>query len=238
MGKKTKRGMKKGLLKRIKEGHARKEGTYKGFFKEKSELPKDISFWKCDERDHEIDIIPYFAGANDPVTPEGEETYVLEVFVHRNVGVMEGSIICLALTYGEPCPICEDRKKKQAAGADDDLIKSLTPSRFPRSVYNILCYDSPKEEDKGVQVWHTSNYLMEQYLLELAKVPIRKGRKGVEPFVAFIDPDEGKSIAFTSKGKKENTKFIGHRFMDRDYAIPNEVLERAYCLDDLIHKPT
>ncbi len=234
--KKAKRGMKEGLLKRIREGQARKEGMDKSFFRE--DLPKEILFWKCDEKDHLIDIIPYFAGANDPVTPEGEETYVLEVYVHRDAGVMDGSIICLAETFGRPCPICEDRKKRQMAGEDDDVVKSLTPSRFPRSIYNILCWDSTTEEEKGVQVWHTSNYLMEQHLLELAKVPVRKGRKGVEPFLAFMDPEEGKSVAFTRKGKKENTKYIGHRFADRDYTIPAEVLEQAYCLDELIHIPT
>jgi len=112
---KNRRSMKEALLKRVQEGQNRKEGTAKGIFKTDLE---DVPFWNCADGDHLLDIIPYMAGPYDPVTPEGKETYVLEVFVHRGVGITEGSIICLAETYRKPCPICEDRKKKQIEGEE------------------------------------------------------------------------------------------------------------------------
>lgn len=227
--------MREALEKRLKTGQKRNEGGRKGFFKEDLE---DVKFWRCTDGQHLVDIIPYLAGPNDPAVEEGEETYTLELFVHQNVGVTDGMKICLAETYGKPCPICERRKQLQREGADEDTIKDLTPSRYPRSVYNVVCYDSREEEDKGVQIWHTSSYLLEQYLLELAKKPVRPGREEVEPFIIFADADEGKSVSFKRTGKAESTKFIGIAFDDRDYAISDDVLDEAYCLDELIHVPS
>ena len=195
-----------------------------------------VNFWNCKEADHIIDIIPYTSGENDPIEPGGE-SYVLEIFTHRNVGQQEGMIICMAETFKKPCPICEERRKMIKRGDDDDKIKELAPSRYPRSIYNIVCYDSADEEAKGVQVWHTSNYLLQQYLLVLAKKPVRPGQKNVEPFIAFMDVEEGKSIAFKREGKKENTKYIGVRFEDRDYKIDEKISKAAFCLDELIAWP-
>jgi len=233
--KKSRRSVRDSLSNRQQKGFKRREGDNSGIFKEDMKAP----LWKCSEGDHILDIIPYVAGANDPMVKKGEETYVLEVFIHQGIGVDDSSKICLAQTFGAKCPICEKRKELQRNGADDDIIKRLTPSRYPRSIYNIVCYDSVKEEDKGVQVWHTSNYLMESTLLELAKKPVRAGSKNkVDSFITFADPDDGKSVVFKRKGTVENTRFVGHRFEDRDYVIDEELMEQAYCLDELILIPT
>ena len=225
---------KRSFKKRMKKSKQRRQS--KSFFRSDAEIP----FWKCDEGQHTIDIIPYMAGENDPDCEQGEDTYVLEVFTHRDVGNVEGQqVICLAETYNEPCPICEHRKKLQREGdADDDLIDELTPSRYPRSIYNIVCYDSRREEDKGVQVWHTSHYLFEKHLLKLAEGPTRRGSSKPDSFVEFACPVEGKSIGFETEGKGINTKHLALQFLERDYEIDDDTLEEAYTLDDLIEKPT
>jgi len=100
-------------------------------------------------------------------------------------------------------------------------------------------YDTRKDEEKGVQVFHTSNYLMEQILIELARVPVRAGkREDLEPFILFADPKNGMSIQFKRQGEAQNTRFVGHKFVKRDYEISEEILRSVYCLDDLIFVPT
>jgi hypothetical protein len=229
--------MKERFVKRINEQQEREQKGAGTLFKRDI---KGLKFFKCGERQHTIDIIPYFAGKCDPYVPEGEEAYVFEFFIHRDVGVGEGSIMCLAETYGEPCPICEDRRKKIRDGADEKSLNKLRPARNPRSVYNIICYDDADEEAKGVQIFHTSHYLMEAQLQELAKVPIRAGQKGIDPLVVFMDPDAGKSIVFKREGTADKTRFTGMRFADRPqgFKIDQRDLDDAWALDEIVYRPT
>lgn len=206
----------------------------KGIFKVDLE---GVDFWKCDEGQHIIDIIPAPAGPNNPMDEEGTNTYVLELSVHRDVGDVEGQmVVCPKENFNQPCPICEHRTQLAREGdADEELLKALRPSAYPRSIYNVICYDSRAEEEKGIQVWHTSNYLFEQHLLKLAKGPQRRGGSSApDSFVEFACPVEGKSISFSTEGKKMNKKHMALQFMDRDYEIDDATLEEAHVLDDLI----
>jgi len=218
-----------GLMSRIKKSYDKREttGRFKTIFRDDLE----IQVWPCPEGDHLIDIIPYLAGNNDPDVEPGSPTYCLDVWVHPGVGVNENSYICLSRTYNKPCPICEYQKKlRMNQNADYEALISLNPVR--RTLYNIVCYDNEKEKEKGVQVWQIAHWYFERFLVALARDP-RTGR-----IICFADPEEGKSIAFTKKGKGRNMQIIGHRFVDRSYEIPKEILDSAYILDEIIHVPT
>jgi hypothetical protein len=224
------------------------EGGGLGFFKGNLQ---GVNFWKCAEADHDLDIIPYLAGPNDPYREEGKITYVLELFEHRDVGGIEGqSFICMEKTYmrrgalpdGRPfkgsCPVCQHRQQLIQEGADEDLIKALRTSRYPRSIYNVVVYDSETEQAKGVQVWHTSHYLMEQYLLKLSESSRREIEQGMPPRKNFIDPTAGYSVKFTRSGQGINTRYYGHTLVPRNYQITQTTLDQAHVLDGLIHLPT
>jgi hypothetical protein len=233
MAKPSRRSMKDALTKRLEGDYNKRKGGGSLF---RSDI-RGVNFWSCKEGDHIIDIIPYITGANDPIGAN-EDGYVLELYVHQDVGVKEGMIICLSETFNKPCPICEEKRRLIKKGADEETIKNLTPSRYPRSIYNIICYDTKEEQEKGIQIWHTSNWLMQQYLLALAKRSVRPGQSNVEPFIAFMDADDGRSIAFKREGKEKATKYIGIRFEERNYKISQEILDSAKCLDELIAWPT
>jgi len=203
-------------------------GRFGSFFK--SNLPEGAQFWTAGKGNHIIDIIPYVAGPNDPdpATNEGDPTYVLDLFVHGNVGVNDDAVVCPARTYKKPCPICEHQKQlRQEDDFDEDLVKSLNPKR--RCIYNIVCYDTDKEEDKGIQIWPVAHWFFERHLTSLA----RNSRTG--ELETFADPDDGKSIEFERQGTgMTNTQYIGHKFSDRPDPIPDEYLDQAFCLDELI----
>lgn len=231
---KLKEQRKAALLARMRQGQSVSSGT-RSYFKDGLE---GVNFWNPKEGDHILDIIPYAAGPNDPSVKEGDLTYVLEVYIHPDVGGIENqTMICLEKTYKKPCPICEHRRVLQKEGADEDLVKSLQPKRYPRSIYNIVCYDSEKDESKGVQVFDASHYLFEMYLLKLAQGASRSGQRPTG-FIPFADPEEGRSIRFTRQGTSTNTRYIAHAFEARNYTIPKDILESAHCLDQLIHIPT
>ena len=227
---KKRQEMREKLRNRTEQSEKTREdsGRFGSFFK--SNLPEGAQFWTATKGRHTIDIIPYEAGVNDPdpTTKEGDPTYVLDLFVHNNIGVNEDSVICPARTYKKPCPICEHQKQlRQEDDYDEDLVKSLNPTR--RCIYNIVCYDTDKEEDKGVQIWPVAHWFFERHLTSLA----RNSRTG--ELELFADPDEGKSIEFDREGVgKTNTSYVGHKFIERPDPIPDEYLEQVFCLDELI----
>ncbi len=229
--------MKEALLKRTKKGASRKGFGKSSVFK--SDL-EDIKFWSCKQGDHIIDIIPYDAGANDPLTDEGDPTYCFEFFIHRDVGPTEDQkVICLAETYGEACPVCEHRRALQKEGADEDVWKPKLAKQ--RNAYNIVCYDTDKDEDRGVQVWEVAWFYMEKHLTKLAKGPMQRGGRGrnksttIDPNIAFADPDEGRSVCFNVETEgRDYPEFSSHQFEARDYQIDDEILDEAQTLDDLV----
>lgn len=226
---------KQAMLARMNKSKQTSEGGGLGFFR--GDL-QNVQFWRCDEGVHELDIIPYFAGPFDPATAEGGFTYVLEVFEHRDVGGIEGqSFICLMKTYGKPCPICQHRQQLIQEGADEDLIKALRTSRYPRSIYNVVIYDTEQMQAKGVQVWHTSHYLMEQHLIKLAESSRREIEAGAPPFKYFADPDEGYSVKFERQGQGLNTRYMAHQLLPRNYQLHETIMQQAWQLDTLIHVP-
>jgi hypothetical protein len=224
------KAMREQMGRRTEESYDRKDkggGMYGNI------LRKDISIkeWICksdDKNPHVIDIIPYTVGKNpsDKKAKPGDFAYVAEYYVHSGIGANEDRVVCPNKTFDMPCPICEDRKElSDQFGFEDERVKKLKPSR--QCVYNVWVYDTAEEEKKGVQIWIVAHWFFERFLMDLAKLPRDGG------FVAFADPDEGKQIQFYRKGK-ENVTFTGHQFINRDYNIPDEILESVYCIEDIV----
>lgn len=189
-----------------------------------------VSFWKDKEDDHDIYIVPYITGKNHPRIAEGKMAITCDVFVHRGIGVNQDSFVCLNKSYGKKCPVCEYQAElRDTEDADEDAVKALNASR--RSLYNIVCLDTPATRDKGIQVWNVSHYLFTIPLEELAHK--KKGGGNV----LYGDIDKGKVISFRRKGTKFNTEYTAFEFKDRD-EIPDAILDSAVCLDNLIHIPT
>jgi hypothetical protein len=190
-----------------------------------------LEFFKPQQGANFGDIIPFPVGPRHPEVAVrkkmkvGQRAYVLEVWRHGNVGPNNDQWICLARTYGKPCPICEFRQTDQP-GADD---KELTPKR--RSVF---AWWDRKAEDKGVQVWEIAHYFMDKQLQARVINP-KTGAK-----INFSHPSkaEGKHISFDLAIKGINREYTGHQFVDRDEGIPKWVLDQAPCLDDLLYVPT
>lgn len=189
-----------------------------------------VSFWKDKEDDHDMFIVPYITGKNHPRIAEGKMAITCDVFVHRGIGVNQDSFVCLNKSYGKKCPVCEYQAElRETEDADEDAVKALNASR--RSLYNIVCLDTPATRDKGIQVWIVSHYLFTIPLEELAHK--KKGGGNV----LYGDIDKGKVISFRRKGKGLSTEYTAFEFKDRD-EIPDTILDSAVCLDNLIHIPT
>jgi hypothetical protein len=225
------RKAKEALIKRTKDSNERKDGdTSLRYFNPDIEIPTWQSRVTKDDP-HLIDIIPFLAGENFPQVDKrnpikkGDYVYFLEVYIHQNIGPGKEWIVCPARNYGKPCPICEEIDRRSKEGQEYDDYAEIALKR--RCVYNITCFDNPKEEAKGVQVWEVSYKYSEKPIQLAAKAPRGGG------IVPFADPDVGKSISFEVANDTYNTH-QGHKLVDRDYTIDDKVLDSTFTLDDLI----
>lgn len=193
--------------------------------------------WKCGDGEHVIDVVMFPAGENYPTkshlkSPPSPDKWVtwLDVWVHTNVGPNEDMVICNASSYGEPCFICEDvASLRRQKPVDEELIKEIKAKR--RAGYLIICRDSEAEERKGLQFFEVSHFHMEKELAKRARKPLGGG------FILYADPWDGKSVYFRKEGKGLDA-FSEHNFIDRDYAIPDEMLEKVQPLANFLTRLT
>lgn len=222
---------KNGLKKRHNRVSKPSSGRFPTVFN-KQKIPESINFFFCKEGQYIADILPWEAGPdmpfddqNIPVTKEGDFDYVLDLWVHQNVGKMNLPFVCPYENFGLPCPICEYIKANRLEKKEWSKTRAKR-----RSIYLVWNRTTPEDEKKGVQIFDVAHFFMEEKLEEIAKLPRGGG------YTTFSDPDEGKSVCWTRKGSgAENTNYLGHRFIDREIPIPDRILEKTFSLDQVIN---
>jgi hypothetical protein len=228
--------LKKGLREAVEDSYRTKDSISKNIFD--YDKIRNINFFKPGAGPHCVGILPFLMGENHPKVVKGQKKagegwYNVEVFTHRNVGPNEDTFICLQKTYGQPCPICQhkntlDKSDKFEGEERIQMLKDLEPKR--RVVYAIIDRDA---ESKGVLLWEVAHFFMEKHIVALA----RKRHGG---FLAFVDPDleEGRDVQFEIKGSAMSTQYMGHQLIEREEAIPDDLLETVPVLDELLNIPT
>lgn len=224
--------MKEDLLRRAKIGYERREGDANTKYFDPDAKAK---YWRCQptkEQPHIVDIIPWLAGKNYPTKTKdvssGDWTHVLDLYVHPNVGPSKKMVVCPNLNYGDPCPICDEVRRLQDEEGLDWMSIPFAPSR--RCSYNVIVMDNQSTEAEGIQIWEVSHGYSEKVIESLAKSPRGGG------YQAFSCPDRdggGVSIAF-DVANDTYKKISGHKFVNRDYDIPDDILSKAHTLDEMI----
>jgi hypothetical protein len=155
----------------------------------------------------------------------GDEDYFLEYGVHRGIGPNDSSsVLCLDMTYGKPCPICEHAQQLKAEGSKQNLP---WPSR--RVLYNIM----EKGTDE-IKVFEVSEKLFHREL----KGKLSRSERG---FFDYSDLKDGAMIkCWVDENRSGRFKFSEYKdfeFVDRD-PLPEEILDRTIPLEMLLNVPT
>lgn len=219
------------LVERTKNSWDKREGdSNTKYFR--SDIP--LKLWKAQPTKgspHIIDILPFRAGKNFPMSllsiQPGKWAYCTDAWIHTLGN--NTYVFCPQRNYDPPkckCPICADFEALMASGIEWADIPHA-PKR--RNAYNVLVMDDAKTEAVGVQIWEASFNYSEKPISEMA----RSARGG--QFTPFANPKRGvgKSIAF-EVGNDTYKKHTGHRFEERDYDIPPEIVAQAIILDEWI----
>lgn len=143
-----------------------------------------------------------------PNTWEGSKHYALEVKIHRNVGVDNGSYLCLRENEYSPekdCPICDER---------DDLARRLMKKDSKvtqkdvddcRANTNLLIYLIDRNnEAQGPQLWGMSHRSDAEILSQSLE-------KRQQVYLPVAHPIDGYDIEFTREGEGINTRYRGFK---------------------------
>ena len=170
----------------------------------------DSVFWRPDEGDQEIRILP---------TEDGDPFKVYHF--HYNLGeASRGGVLCPKRQYGDSCPICDFASKLWQEGTDES--KKMAKSLFVRQRFF-----SPVivrgEEEAGVKVWGYGKTIYE-ILLGLVLNP---------DYGDITDVDTGVDLSLTyalpkTKGAFPTTNLVPKRkssAIDKDKKVVKEILE-------------
>lgn len=168
------------------------------------------AFWKPVDGINKIEILPYTPKSNKHpllakgLLKKGDPDYNLDIFVHRNIGANQSTVVCPKRNYGQQCPICEEADRLWNGG-DKDNAKKLFAQR--RVFYNII---NTVEQDKGVQLYEAAPKTF-QDKLEAAQNAADSDPdiQEIAPRAFFADSNNGLSVKITgAQGTFNNNKFI------------------------------
>jgi flagellar biosynthesis GTPase FlhF len=202
---------------------------------------ENVKFFKPKEGKNNINIIPYIVKTkNDPLVHSGDakvgdESYMLDVYMHRNIGPTQAEVLCLKSNYGKPCPICKQAQEFKDAGKKDEA-SALWPKR--QCFYNVIDVKNP---EAGIQVFGISHFLFEKELIEEARAAADDG-----DIVDFVDIDDGKSVSFravetSSPIGGKNVTFFEYKsfsFSERDEPLDPDLVKEAVSFDALLKVQT
>ena len=190
-----------------------------------------VKIWRPKGGLHRYDVIPYYVGSQHPILEAGNPDYKLDIWVHRNIGANEDTILCLAKTYNSECPICELIRAAKAAPEEYPDVDTDNIRAIRICIYNVISLD--KGEERVIKLFQMAHFIMEKHIVAISK----DEETGEE--VHYVDPEIGKSIIFERKGEgRNNTQYFGYRFGNRVQPYKMDIMNKAFQLDELLAIPT
>lgn len=192
---------------------------------------------------NKIDVVPFMVKTDKhPLgLKPGYTDYMLDLHVHRYVGPLKSTYLCLTKYNGSACPICEEWQeiKEKYQNSSDKDKKEMQRKYLPkqRTFYNVLDADLP-EAQQTVQIFEEVWYFFERKLRE--KVAVRMGLNdlGVQ---TYYDIQNGKTILFNAHRKSspegKSWEYSFEDFLDRAPFHP-DILKETYSLDEMLVVPT
>jgi hypothetical protein len=117
--------------------------------------------------------------------------FVRRLWTHKDLGA------CLRKNWSEPCPICEEAKRKLREGKKHRaLVKDgIVLGKNPRMLAQII---DRNDEEAGVQVWDVAGSEVEIALINLSV------HKDTGLIVPWTDPDNGCDLIYDYDSSQEN----------------------------------
>lgn len=214
---------------RTSAARRRAEQHKSGFETTLFKIPEGVGFFDLTVGVHEIDVLPFKAGKDNPFADEGELFFERTFYCYKDVGIQEKRYVALC-KLNLPDPI-QDWKKKAASNpsVDAEVIKSYTPKE--RQMFLVR---DKKEPDK-IKLMEQSFYAFGKLLDE--RIQTSPENSGWD---MFYYPDEtGMSLRLTvveeAVGTGKFKKVVAIDFMPRKTALPTNLANHGICLDEMLN---
>lgn len=161
----------------------------------------------------------------------GDNDFMLDVYTHYIEGVLKGSCICMAQTYGQECPYEKETEGQNMPAAKRRTLFWVQP-----------CDKHGKPTGDGTpMIFNTSHFAFTKLLLEEADIQGRE--QGFDGSIPFANPDKGFVVGFrysmeSSGGAQKYAQAKRIDFYERRDPIPDTLLNSIQALDALIEIPT
>ena len=161
----------------------------------------------------------------------GDNDFMLDLYTHYVDGVLKGSCVCMAQTYGDVCPFEQETEGQNLGAAKRRTIFWVQP-----------CDKNGKPTGDGApMILNVSHFAFTKLLLEEADIQGRDN--GLGGSIPFANPDKGYVIGFryameSSGGAQKYAQIKRVDFYERRDPIPDTLLSSIPALDSLIEIPT
>jgi len=193
-----------------KERREQQGGDFDSFMK------PGIKFFKVPEGENTIRFLP--------PTWENSKHFGIDIYVHYEVGG-RGSYLCRERHGKGRCPICDEAKRAQRTGKDEDYIKKLRPMQ------KVLVYVIDRNREKeGPMVW-TLGWSTDK------DISAQAYNKKTNETLFIDDPESGYDVDFTRTGTKKNTRYTGWVVSREETQLSSEPGRAARWLEKITEFP-
>lgn len=191
------------------------------------------------EKTYRLTIVPFVVGEGNPSADPGTIHFERTYYTHANVGPQETAQTCSLKSFSEPCPICQQMALLTRQGnLSDDMKSALRPKE--RQLWLVIDHD---ERDKGIQLLECAHFGKGAGFGEMLDNKLDAADED-SPYQNFFHLGTD-GMTLVVKTKKDS--FNGREFYkpinmeleprrEKD-SVPESILDKAPCLDDLIIKP-
>lgn len=181
-----------------------------------SPIADDITTFTPKEGDYNLRFFP--------PTWDGADHYGLDVYIHYGVGADDQQYLCLQKMKNEDCPICEEKKKAEAAG-DSEYAKELSATKRV-AVWLI----DRAQEDVGPLIW------LMPWTIDRDFANLCMDKKSGE-ILLIDDPDDGYDVSFSREGSGVKTKYVGVAIDRKKSPLADDDEDLDDWLDKVVDRP-
>src|SRR5580765_6786266 len=162
--------------------------------------------------DNTIRLLPPGWMKSSKLREKWGDQWGIEIWLHRNIGVDNGTYLCPNKMKGEPCPYCEARSDLLVEEGETDKYEKKDkkgnrkerPSDKLKPRLGVLCLLIDRDDEKaGPQTWTMPKKQIE------VEIQTRSRHKKTGAPILVDHPEEGFDISFKKTGSRLTTKYIG-----------------------------